>query len=162
MALELPGLAVTIAPETPLQDDVRELIAELNAALLRLTPREHCHHMSVEQMAGPETTVFIARDGTARAVGCGALKLHSPVLGEVKRMYTRPEIRSQRVGSALLDAIEALARDKRVAALMLETGEDPGFEGAYRLYERRGFTRRGPFLDYPDSGWSRYYEKSLA
>ncbi len=30
--------AATIAAENPLQDDVRQLIAELNAALLALTP----------------------------------------------------------------------------------------------------------------------------
>lgn len=24
-----------------------------------------------------------------------------------------------------------------------------------------GFARRGAFLDYPDSGWSRFYEKRL-
>jgi putative acetyltransferase len=29
------------------------------------------------------------------------------------------------------------------------------------LYESRGFTRCGPVLDYPDSQWSVFYEKSL-
>ena len=43
----------------------------------------------------------------------------------------------------------------------VETGEAPGFEPAWRLYERAGFAQRGAFLDYPDSGWSRFYEKRL-
>ena len=55
-------MAVTIAVESPLQDDVRDLIAALNAHLLELTPPEFCSHLTVEQMADPETTVFIARD----------------------------------------------------------------------------------------------------
>ena len=76
-------------------------------------------------------------------------------------MFTRPEVRGERVGSALLGAIEALARAKGVTLLMLETGEGPGFEGAFRLYENSGFTKRGAFFDYPDSEWSRFYEKSL-
>lgn len=154
-------MAITIRQETPLQDDVRELVAELNAHLLPLSPIEFQFKMTVEHMAGADTTVFVARDETGRAVGCGALKVADGGQAEVKRMFTRPEVRGQRVGVALLDSITELARQKGVTTLMLETGEGPGFAGAIRLYERRGFTRRGPFFDYPDSEWSRFYEKQL-
>ncbi len=44
---------------------------------------------------------------------------------------------------------------------MLETGEAPGFAEAYRVYERGGFSRCGAVLDYPDSGYSRFYEKKI-
>ena len=97
---------VTIAVESPLQDEVRVLVAELNAVLLELTPPEHCHHLTVEQMAGADTTVFIARDGT-RAVGCGALKRHGDAfgggIGEVKRMYTRPSHRGRKIGARIVE-----------------------------------------------------------
>ena len=152
---------MTIAAETPLQDDLGELIAALNAYLLPLSPVEFQFKMTVEQMAQPDTTVFVARDAAGRAVGCGSLKVHSPDLAEVKRMFTLPELRGRRIGAAILREIEARARARGIAALMLETGEAPGFEPAYRLYENAGFTLRGAFLDYPDSGWSRFYEKSL-
>lgn len=155
-------MTVRIAVETPLQDDVRDLVAELNAHLLPLSPPEFQFKMTVEQMAGADTTVFVARDEAGRAVGCGALKLAGHGEAEVKRMFTRPSVRGQRVGSALLDAIVALARQKGVALLLLETGEGAGFEGAWRLYERGGFSRRSAFFDYPDSPWSRFYEKRLA
>ncbi len=154
-------MPVTLAVETPLQDDVRELVRLLNDHLLPLSPLEFQFKMTVEQMAGADTTVFVARDEAGRAVGCGALKLAEDGLAEVKRMYTRPEVRGQRVGSELLAAIEALARQKGVVTLLLETGEGPGFEGAFRLYERSGFTVRGAFFDYPESQWSRFYEKHL-
>ena len=98
-------MAVTIAIETPLQDDVRELVAQLNAHLLPLSPIEFQFKMTVEQMAGADTTVFVARDETGRAVGMGALKVADDGLAEVKRMFTLPEVRGQRVGSALLEAI---------------------------------------------------------
>ncbi len=153
--------AVTIAVETPLQDDLRELVAALNDYLLPLSPLEFQFKMTVEQMARPDTTVFVARDAAGRAVGCGALKVESAELAEVKRMYTRPELRGQRIGSAILAEIEKLAQAKGIATLKLETGEAPGFEPAYRLYENAGFTISGAFLDYPDSGWSRFYEKSI-
>lgn len=154
-------MAVAVAVETPLQDDVRELVALLNAHLLPLSPVEFQFKMTVEQMAGPDTTVFVARDGTGRAVGCAALKLATDGQAEVKRMFTRPEVRGQRIGSRLLAAIESLARQQGVVTLLLETGEGPGFEDAFRLYERNGFIRRGAFFDYPQSQWSRFYEKRL-
>ena len=154
-------MAVTIGIETPLQDDVRRLVAALNHHLLPLSPIEFQFKMTVEQMAGTDTTVFVAREAEGRAIGCGALKVHSAELGEVKRMFTDPAVRGQRVGSALLDAIMALAREKGLAQLMLETGTGPGFEGAHRLYTRSGCTSRGPFLDYPDSEWSAFFEMPL-
>jgi len=154
-------VTVTIAVETPLQDEVRTLVADLNATMIPLTPREFQFQLTVEQMAEPSVTLFVARDGAGRAVGMGALKDHGGGLGEVKRMFTLPEVRGQRVGSAILRRIEALAREKNISRLVLETGEAPGFEPAYRVYERGGFERCGAVLDYPDSGFSRFYEKML-
>ena len=154
-------MTITIRQETPLQDDVRELVALLNEHLLPLSPLEFQFKMTVEQMAGDDTTVFVARDQTGRAVGVGALKVADNGEAEVKRMFTRPEVRGQRVGVALLEAITDLARQEGIQHLMLETGTGPGFDGAHRLYSRSGFTPRGPFFDYPDSEWSAFFEKRL-
>lgn len=154
-------MTVTIAIETPLQDDVRGLVEELNAHLIPLSPLEFQFKMTVEQMAGADTTVFVARDAVGEAVGCGALKAISATEGEVKRMYTRPSVRGQRVGSALLAAITELAQSKGISHLLLETGTGPGMSEAHRLYTNSGFTERGPFLDYPDSEWSAFFEKRI-
>src|SRR5882672_5743367 len=113
-------MAVSVAVESPLTDEVRALIAELNATLLALTPPEHCYHMTVEEMAGPETTVFIARED-GRAVACGALRRHAGGVGEVKRMYTRPELQGRGIGGEILDEIMALAGREGIAKLVLET-----------------------------------------
>jgi putative acetyltransferase len=150
-------MAISIAIETPLQDDVRGLVARLNDHLLPLSPLEFQFKMTVEQMAESDTTLFVARNDS----GMGALKVHSPELGEVKRMFTDPEVRGQRIGSALLEAIVNLAREKGLPTLMLETGTGPGMAEAHRLYTRSGFVTRGPFLDYPDSEWSAFFEKPL-
>ena len=154
-------MAVSISIETPLQDDVRGLVAQLNDHLLPLSPLEFQFKMTVEQMAEPHTTLFVARDEAEKAVGMGALKVHSAELGEVKRMFTDPQARGQRVGSALLQAIVALAREKNLPMLMLETGTGDGMAEAHRLYTRSGFKPRGPFLDYPDSEWSAFFELPL-
>jgi putative acetyltransferase len=152
-------MAVTIAIETPLQDDVRALIAELNDTLHALTPPEHCFHLTVEQMAEPSTTVLVARDVDGGAIGCGALKRHEGGVGEVKRMYTRPAAQGRGVGSAIVARIEALGRAEGLTRLVLETGDR--HPAAWRVYERAGFTRCGPVLDYPDSPYSVFYAKTL-
>lgn len=154
-------MAISIAIETPLQDDVRRLVAELNKHLLPLSPLEFQFKMTVEQMADSQTTLFVARNEAGEAVGCGALKVISADEGEIKRMYTRPAVRGQRVGSALLEAIIELARSKGISHLLLETGTGPGMAGAHRLYSNSGFSERGPFLDYPDSEWSAFFEKRI-
>ncbi|MEO5633016.1 GNAT family N-acetyltransferase [Gaiella sp.] len=151
-------MAVTIAAESPLQDDVRSLIAELNAFLLSITPPEFCSHMTVEQMAGSDTTVLVGRD-EGRAVACGALRRDARGVGEVKRMYTVPSSQGQGIGGRILAEIEALAREEGFVRLVLETGH--AHEPAWHVYERAGFTRCGPVLDYPDTGYSVFYEKLL-
>ena len=151
-------MSITIGIESPLQGDVRELIKELNATLLELTPPEFVFHMTAEQMAEPDTTVFIAReDGTA--VACGALKRHADGIGEVKRMYTRPSHRGRKIGAMIVERIVALAREEGFKRLVLETGDQ--HPAAWTVYERAGFTRCGAVLDYPDSKWSVFYEKHL-
>lgn len=151
-------MAIVIDIETPLQDEVRTLVAELNAVLLELTPPEHCHHLTVEQMADEDTTVFIAREGGV-AIACGALKRHEGGIGEVKRMYTRPSHRGQRIGEQIVARIEAMARAEGLKRLVLETGDR--HYAAWKVYERSGFTRCGPVLDYADVKWSVFYDKTL-
>jgi putative acetyltransferase len=151
-------MTLAIDAESPLQDEVRELVAELNETLLALTPPEFCFHMSVEEMAGDDTTVFIARD-QGKAVACGALKRHPGGIGEVKRMYTRPSHRGRKIGAMIVERIETLARAEGLVRLALETGDR--HPAAWTVYERAGFRRCGPILDYPDSQWSVFYEKAL-
>lgn len=152
----MSGLVITV--ESPLQDDVRRLMAALNAHLLTLTPPEFCSHMTVEDMASDDTTVFLARDGD-EAVACGALRRHGDGVGEVKRMYTIPERQGAGIDARILERIESLARAEGLTRLVLETGHV--HHAAYRVYERGGFTRCGPVLDYRDTGWSVFYAKDL-
>lgn len=157
----VPAPPVAIAAETPLQGDVRRMVADLNAYLRPLSPPEFQFQLTVEEMAEPSVTVFVARDEAGQAIGMASLKDHGGGLGEVKRMYVFPELRGKRIGALLVERIEALARERGLDRLVLETGEAPGFEAAWRVYEHAGFTICGAVLDYPDSGFSRFYEKAL-
>ncbi|WLS02029.1 GNAT family N-acetyltransferase [Shinella oryzae] len=151
-------MTVTIDVESPLTDEVRTLIAELNSVLLALSPPEACYNLTVEEMADPTVTVWIARDGDA-AIGCGALKRHSDTVGEVKRMFTRPAWQGQGVGRHVLDKILETAEREELKTLVLETGDQ--HPAAWAIYEKAGFIRCGPVLDYPDSPYSIFYQKQL-
>ena len=152
-------IAFRIEQEDPRQPAIRQMIAELNAYLLTLSPPEACYHMTAEEMADPSTTVFVARTPEGRAIGMGSLRREGDGIAEVKRMYTRLEARGQHVGSALLDRILDLANREGIEKLVLETGDR--HPEAWALYESRGFSRCGPVLDYPESQWSVFYEKPL-
>ena len=151
-------IGIEVQEESPLQEDVRELISELNDLLLQLSPPEFCFHMTVEEMAEPDTTVWIARNG-GTAVGCGALRRHNAILGEVKRMYVRPSEQGRGIAGAILSLIEEKATSEGLETLKLETGDR--HPAAWRVYERAGFRRCAAFADYPDSAYSIFYEKTL-
>jgi len=159
-------MTVSVAIESPFQDEVKRLVEALDAHLVPLAPAEFHFGLNIEEMAGAETTVFVARNQAGEAVGIGALKDAGTDAGvrtgEVKRMYTSPAVRGQRVGSELLDAICTRARTLGIERLVLETGVGEGLAAAVRLYENHGFTECGAVLDYPDSGYSRFFEKKLS
>lgn len=152
-------MSVDIAVETPLSDDVRRLVAALNEAALKLTPREFTHHLTVDQMAGPDMTLFVAR-ANGVAVAMGALRRHPGRIGEVKRMYTMPEHQGRGLGRRILAEIEALARREGLTSLVLETGNN--FDAALHVYRRDGFRECGPVLDYPPTPYTAFFEKPLS
>src|SRR5262245_47211956 len=151
-------MPITVAIEDPLSDDVRRLIGALNVTLLALTPAEFCSHLSVAQMAARHAAVFGARDQGC-AVACGALRRHAGGIGEVKRMYTEPAYQSRGIGARILGEIEGLARREGLTRLVLETGHRHA--AAWRLYERAGYRRCSPVLDYPSTPYSVFYAKTL-
>jgi putative acetyltransferase len=153
-------MTFTIAIETPLSDDVRALVKQLNEFTFELTPAEYRHHMTVEQMAQPDTTLFVARDANGVTLGMGALRRHATGEGEVKRMFVKPVARGLGVGGAILARIEDLARQEGLSRVVLETGSN--FDAAKRVYERSGFATCEAVLDYPPSAWTAFYAKSLS
>jgi putative acetyltransferase len=159
-------MAVSVAIETPLQDEVKTLVTALDAHLAPLAPAEFNFGLDVDEMAHSHTSVFVARNADGKAVGIGALKHIGPCedqqLGEIKRMYTDPAVRGQRIGSALLDAIETRALALGIERLVLETGVGEGLAAAVRLYQNHGFVECGAVLDYPESPYSRFFEKKLS
>ena len=149
-------MAIAIAVESPLQSDVRALIDALDAYLRSID--ENGYFMTAAQLAEPNISMFVARD-SGKAVACGALRRHDGGIGEVKRMYTKPAYQGMGIGGCILDAIIDLARQEGFSRMVLETGHQHPW--AWHVYERAGFKRCGPVLDYPDVHWSVFYQKEL-
>ena len=134
-----------------------DLLTQSHALMASLFPAEANHYLDIDALCADHIRFFAARDGD-RVVGTGALALLDGY-GEVKSMFTHPDVRGRGAGSAILRMIEDVARDEGVTILRLETGT--GLDAAHKLYERSGFVQRGPFGTYTESPHSLFYEKVL-
>ncbi len=149
---------VTIAKESPRQDDILALLAQSDAYSASRYPGESQFLVGVDFLDQPRVRFFVARDG-GRAVGCGALVVKDGGRAEIKRMIVDASARGKGVGWQILEAIEGAAREAGVARIRLETG--PESREALSLYRRAGYRERGPFSGYPDSPTSIFMEKRV-
>ena len=156
---------VTILREHPASKVSSLLIAELDAYLGPLYPKESQHGYSVEKLIDQQVEFFVLYD-QGHPAGCAGVQFFpgdrepDDPYGELKRMYVRKEFRGRGFGKLLMDHIEGLVASKGVSAVRLETGiYQPE---ATRLYEKCGYHRIPPFRDYPpDDPLSLCYEKRL-
>ena len=88
--------------------------------------------------------LLVVEDGTV--LGCGGLRPIAPGVGEIKRMYVRPEARGRGLGRQLLDALLAAAQHAGYQQVCLDT--DGLMPAAHQLYRAAGFQPCDP---YPES-----------
>jgi putative acetyltransferase len=141
-------------------DDVRILLSQHFAEMRAGSPPEACHVLPIDGLKVPAIRFFTLRENGV-LLGCGALKRLEPGHGEVKSMRTANSALGRGVGNAVLDHIVMAARGEGINRLSLETGSTEQFAAANRLYEREGFTRCGPFGDYADTPWTRFFTKEI-
>lgn len=147
--------------DDPLAPDVRALLDEHLAEMRRTSPPESVHALEPAALAAPEIVFLTARDDDGTLLGCGAVKTLSSAEAEVKSMRTAPEARGRGVAAAVLAEIVAVSRRSGADRLLLETGAEPFFDPAVRLYTRHGFVPTAPFADYTDDPHSRYLALAL-
>jgi len=137
---------------------VRELLEASDEFHNALYPPEDNYLLDVAALLHPSVTVVVARAADA-AIAMGALVDHGDSTAELKRMFTVPAARGRGVAGLVLDALEEVARAKGIALVQLETG--PLQPAAISFYERRGYSAVGAFGDYPDTGASLFFARSL-
>jgi putative acetyltransferase len=116
--------------------------------------------LDLSGLRDPAVTLWTGWDGED-LLGMGALKQLDAGHGELKSMRTAPAHLRKGVAGAMLDHLVAEGRRRGYARLSLETGNNAPFAPARAMYERAGFTPCGPFADYNDEAFSRYYTLTL-
>jgi putative acetyltransferase len=140
--------------------DVQALLAYHFEQMRSTSPPEACHVLPIDGLRDPAVTFWYARDG-GELVGVGALKELASDHGEIKSMRTAPAALGGGVGRALLNHIMAEARSRGYQRLSLETGSTEPFAAALRLYASEGFEPCGPFGDYEDTPFTRFFTREL-
>lgn len=151
--------AVNIAIEPANQPEVLALIEQLDAYQIPLYPAESHHGIDIDALSQPNVVFAVARDETGEAIGCGAIVLETG-MGELKRMFTKPNQRGKGIARALVGRLEAEAAARGCEAFVLETGYLQ--TEAIALYERCGYRRCGPFGAYTDDPNSVFMRKGVA
>ena len=140
--------------------DVVALIELHLRAAFENSPPGSVFALDLSGLRDPAVTLWSAWDGDA-LLGMGALKQLDSGHGELKSMRTAPAFLRRGVAGAMLDHLIAEGRRRGYARLSLETGSNPPFAPARAMYERAGFTPCGPFAEYSDEAFSRYYTLTL-
>jgi GNAT superfamily N-acetyltransferase len=137
-----------------------ELLAELIVYFNAIYPGRAARPGSVttaDEMAAPEGAFLVGYEDD-RAVACGGLRRLQDGVCEVKRLYVVPAARSRGVGRALLQALEAAARELGYERVRLDAG--PEQRHSKVLFAAIGYREIAPYnANHVADYWA---EKSLA
>ena len=152
---------LTITRERPTGPDLALLMERHTADMYADTPPESIHMMDASELDQPQIAFYVMREA-GTPVGMGAFKRIDPSHAEIKSMHVLAEVRGRGLSRAMLAHLMAEALATGFTRLSLETGSQPMFEPARRLYERAGFTECPPFEGYVLDPNSVYMTKVLA
>ena len=149
-----------IEVDDPRAADVRELLRRHLEFARATTPPEGVFALEADELADPAVTFFSYRvDGELLAVG--ALKQLDGAQGELKSMHTAQVARGRGIGRAMVEHLLAVARERGLRQVSLETGNMAEFAPARSLYAKAGFAPCGPFGDYEANETSAFMTLDL-
>lgn len=154
-----PGI-VSVAVESPRQDDVLDLLRLGTAFAQSLYPPESNFLLDVDELERPGVAVYVARDQGGHAIGMAALVPWGMAVTELKRMFVHPEARGRGVGTRLLERLETDARAAGLRQIVLETGTLHA--AAQALYLRCGYSPIPQFGQYIGEKYSYCMAKMLS
>ncbi len=144
---------------TPSDDEAKLLIGELDADLQRRYLGQPIHGLELDEEAGFHGIFLLARQHD-EPVACGALRIVGSGIGEVKRIYVRPDARGQGIARLFLGTLERAASEQGLSTLRFETGvQQPE---AIALYESVGYHRIACFGEYIYNPDSVCFQKSIS
>lgn len=144
------AVALVIEADDPRSSDVVVLLDVHLGTMHEVTPAEGVYALDLDGLSDPSVSFYSARrDG--ELVAFGALKDLGGGHGELKSMHVVAEERRRGVGRELLDHLITVAIVRGFERLSIETGNQPAFEPARRLYAAAGFVECEPFGPYVES-----------
>ena len=99
------------------------------------------------------TMFWLALDENGRVIGCvGYQREEEPAVARLHRLYVKPALKRQGIGSALLETAEAHMKERGFLVSRVHLGEprEQWFE-SYAFYPKHGYRESAP----------RYMEKEL-
>jgi len=115
--------------------DYKKLVAFLDADLRIRDGADHAFYAQYNKSDDIKHVVVFYEN--EEAAGCGAFKLFSPGIVEIKRMYVRPESRKKGIASKILTELEQWAASYAYTECILETGKKQ--PEAIALYVKSGY-----------------------
>ncbi|MBS7698263.1 MULTISPECIES: GNAT family N-acetyltransferase [unclassified Chelatococcus] len=111
--------------------------------------------------AGEGCGFWVVEDGQGRVGASIALDYVQPGIGELHRLYVRPDLRQRGLAARLVAHAEEHARRHGARAVL--AWSDTRFASAHRLYRRLGYSQGADTRHLRDISHSREYrfEKSL-
>ena len=119
-------------------------------------PHEYVESMldDLAALKPPNGFVLVLED-EEKLVGMGLIKSIGEGIGEVKRMYIRPEYRGRGYGKELMQTLVTQAEELGYSTLRLETADF--MPAALEVYHSAGFRERGEYPGGEVPEWYRPY-----
>lgn len=140
---------LVITVDDPRSPELAAIVERHLSFAREVTPPELVFAFDLDRLVDPSVTFVGARLG-GEVVGMGALKVLEPGHGELKSMHTVAEVRRLGVARAIVEHLLDVAVGLGLSRVSLETGTQPEFEPARRLYARLGFRPCPPFGPYDE------------
>jgi GNAT superfamily N-acetyltransferase len=151
-------------PASPADDDAHELLSDYFRMRAETFPGGLGAYRTVfpdpAQFASP-AGVFLVVDDEFGAVGCGGVRMLTPLSSgarraEVKHLYLRDRARGKGWGRELLAELEARAVGLGARQIVLDT--NASLEAAQGLYRATGYDDIPPYNDNPNADlWLRKF-----
>jgi DNA-binding MarR family transcriptional regulator/GNAT superfamily N-acetyltransferase len=149
---------VTIERESPSSADARWCLGHYFAELRERFGLEEERTLPAEEAELlPPAGAFLVARSNGQPAGCGALKTHTPGVGELTRMWVDGPHRGLGVGARMLDALEAEAARLGHASVRLYT--ERSLSEAQAMYRSRGYAEIPRYNDDPYA--THWFEKRL-
>jgi len=137
--------------------DFINLVKQLDAYLKVTDGNEHDFYNQYNNIDVLNHTVIAYLDD--QAIGCGAFKKHDFVSAEIKRMYTKPEYRGQKIAQKILQELEKWANQLGYNNCILETGKRQ--VEAVKFYKTNNYKVMPNYGQYKNTANSVCFKKEL-